>query len=167
MRGLPYSIVMDDIVQFFAGHGLVEDSIKIGKMDNGKLTGEACVMFESLEDCEKAFKDRNQEHIGSRWIELFRVSASEHSAFDKVQATKFEHRGERGGRGRGRGGFGGRGGYNRDRDDAKASESTYGQNKYGYNKQPREGGQKTYQKFGGNTEGSYNKNTVRLSDYVT
>ena len=40
------------------GFGLIEDSVKIGKMANEKLTGEACVMFENSEDAKMAYNDR-------------------------------------------------------------------------------------------------------------
>jgi hypothetical protein len=43
MFGLPYSVVNDDIEEFFHGFGLIEDSIKIGKYPTGKITGEAVV----------------------------------------------------------------------------------------------------------------------------
>ena len=51
LKGLPYSVNKEDIVKFFHGLGLVEDSVKIGMMSDGKLTGEACVLFETAEDC--------------------------------------------------------------------------------------------------------------------
>ena len=51
MKGLPYSVKKEDVVKFFHGHGLIEDSVKIGVMSDGKLTGEACVLFENAEDC--------------------------------------------------------------------------------------------------------------------
>ena len=47
MAGLPYSVTEGDIVEFFHGFGLIEESIKIGKYSNGKTTGEAVVLFEN------------------------------------------------------------------------------------------------------------------------
>jgi RNA recognition motif-containing protein len=47
MVGLPYSVTEGDIVEFFHGFGLIEESIKIGKYSNGKTTGEAFVLFEN------------------------------------------------------------------------------------------------------------------------
>jgi len=82
MRGLPYSVTDDDIVQFFHGFGMLEDSIKIGKMNNGKLTGEACVLFETSDDARIAYNDRYKQYIGTRFIELFQVSGEEHTNFD-------------------------------------------------------------------------------------
>lgn len=45
MKGLPYSVTNDDIHQFFHGFGMVEDSIKIAKYPDGKITGEGVVNF--------------------------------------------------------------------------------------------------------------------------
>ena len=49
MRGIPYSVNVEDIIQFYNGYDIVKDSIKIGKMQDGKLTGEATVLFPSSE----------------------------------------------------------------------------------------------------------------------
>jgi len=45
MRGLPYTVSNDGISKFFSDFGMIEDSVKIGKMEDGKLTGEAIVLF--------------------------------------------------------------------------------------------------------------------------
>ena len=74
MRGLPYSVTEDEIVQFFHGFGLKDDSIKIGKYSNGKLTGDAVVLFDSSEDSKMAFSERQKQSIGHRYIELFQIS---------------------------------------------------------------------------------------------
>ena len=71
LRGLPYLVTKDDIIQFFHGFGLIEDSVKIGKMANEKLTGKACVLFENTEDAKMAYNDRYKQYIGTRFIELF------------------------------------------------------------------------------------------------
>ena len=52
LKGLPYSVTKEDILKFFHGLGLVEDSVKIGVMSDGKLTGEASCLFETPEDCQ-------------------------------------------------------------------------------------------------------------------
>jgi len=61
---------------------LIEDSVKIGKMANEKLTGEACVLFENTEDAKMAYNDRYKQYIGTRFIELFQVTAEEHTNFE-------------------------------------------------------------------------------------
>lgn len=81
MIGLPYSVVNDDIDQFFFGYGMVEDSIKIGKYSNGKTTGEAVVMFQSSEDCALAYNEKYKKYIGNRFIELFTIPEQEYQYF--------------------------------------------------------------------------------------
>lgn len=54
MRGIPFSTNTEDIVNFFDGFGLIEGSAKIGKMPDGKLTGEATVLFATNELAQKA-----------------------------------------------------------------------------------------------------------------
>ena len=51
MKGLPYSVTREDILSFFQGSNIIEDSVNIGKMSDGRLTGEAVVLFHSVEDC--------------------------------------------------------------------------------------------------------------------
>ena len=54
MKGLPFSVQREDILNFFQGYNMVEDSVKIGVMSDGRLTGEACVLFQSGNDCQLA-----------------------------------------------------------------------------------------------------------------
>lgn len=56
MKGLPFSVKLEDIVSFFSGQNLVENSIKIGYMSDGRLTGEAVCKFESSVDCQNAHR---------------------------------------------------------------------------------------------------------------
>lgn len=78
MIGLPYSVTHDDILQFFHGMGVIEDSIKIGRYADGKTTGEAAVVFDSADDAQLAYNEKYKQYIGSRFIELFLISSKEH-----------------------------------------------------------------------------------------
>lgn len=82
LKGLPYSVTKEDVVKFFHGLGMVDDSVKIGVMGDGKLTGEACVLFENPEDCTQAHTSMNHQHIGTRWVNLIMVPAEEHTSFE-------------------------------------------------------------------------------------
>ena len=82
LKGLPFSVTKQDIVTFFEGYNLIEDSVKIGKMSDGKLTGEAAVMFDSSDDCSAAHSKLNQEYIGNRWVKLIQVGDEEHTDFE-------------------------------------------------------------------------------------
>ena len=143
LKGLPFTVNTEDIVNFFDGFNLINDSIKIGKMGDGKLTGEAAVLFSSAEDCANAHAEKNNKYIGNRWVKLIMVQTHEHTNFEENQSEKFDNRG---------GSYygGGRGGYS-------AAGSGYGGGR----------GRGNYRGRGGGDSGSYGGQTVRLSDHVT
>ncbi|PSC72926.1 translation factor-like [Micractinium conductrix] len=62
------SATQEDICAFFEGYPT--RAVYIG-LRNGKPTGEAYVEFEEPEEAARALKERQHEHIGSRYIELF------------------------------------------------------------------------------------------------
>ena len=51
MKGLPFSVTREEILTFFQGTNMLEDSVKIGQYPDGRLTGEACVLFNSDAEC--------------------------------------------------------------------------------------------------------------------
>lgn len=170
MKGLPFTVKRDDIVNFFAGHNIVEDSIKIGMMSDGKLTGEAVVRFNDPMDCATAHQRLDQKHIGSRWIKLIKIANQEYDGFEREQVSKYEGGGRNnnyyggntdggydngGGYGGGRGGRGGRG---RGRGRGGYDNGGYGGGGSGGNNNDRYGG--------GGGGGRGGGNTVRLSDFV-
>jgi heterogeneous nuclear ribonucleoprotein F/H len=71
MRGLPFSVKKDEVLQFFHGYDVVPDSVIIGEMSNGKKTGEGVILFKSEDEAARAVSDRNGSNIGRRWIELY------------------------------------------------------------------------------------------------
>ncbi|KAH9495430.1 Heteroproteinous nuclear ribonucleoprotein H [Bulinus truncatus] len=78
LRGLPWSCKPDEIVHF-----LRECNIKNGEKGihftfsrEGRPSGEAFVELESEEDATNALA-QNNEHIGSRYIEVFKVDKTE------------------------------------------------------------------------------------------
>jgi hypothetical protein len=151
LKGLPFSVTEKDILEFFDGYGLVEDSVKIGKMADGKLTGEAAVCFASPEDCQRAHQDKNQKYIGQRWVKLITVHTDEHEDFDQNQTDKFDKSYDSYGGGYGGGSAGGykpRGGGRGSRDG-------------GYGGRGGRGGDS-----GRGGRGGYGGQTVHLSDYV-
>ena len=54
MKGLPFSVTREEILTFFQGTNMLEDSVKIGQYPDGRLTGEACVLFNSDAECQAA-----------------------------------------------------------------------------------------------------------------
>lgn len=76
LRGLPFSATKDDIVEFFKGFELAEDSVHIVLNSEGRPSGEAYAVFANAEDSKEAMtKDRMT--LGSRYIELFPSSHEE------------------------------------------------------------------------------------------
>jgi len=79
MRGLPYKITRNDILEFFNGLSVPLNGVHLMYNEREQPTGEAYVEFSSPEDRERAMlKDR--QHIGGRYVELFRVGRSEFHA---------------------------------------------------------------------------------------
>ncbi|GMH13011.1 hypothetical protein Nepgr_014852 [Nepenthes gracilis] len=76
LRGLPYSAVTDDIIDFFKDFVLSEDKVHITYNSEGRPSGEAFVVFANPEDSRAAMaKDRMT--LGNRYIELFPSSQEE------------------------------------------------------------------------------------------
>lgn len=84
LRGLPYSVQPEDIATFFAGANIIRDGIHLMQNPSGMLSGDAYVEFASEEDLRIAFRKQNHR-IGTRYIELFRVSDEEYNRVIKQQ----------------------------------------------------------------------------------
>ncbi|KAF5798510.1 putative RNA recognition motif domain, nucleotide-binding alpha-beta plait domain superfamily [Helianthus annuus] len=70
LRGLPFNVTKDEIVEFFKDYKVVEEKVHIACRPDGKVSGEAYVTFETAEVAKQAMcKDRLM--IGSRYVELF------------------------------------------------------------------------------------------------
>ena len=76
MRGLPYKVTRNEILEFFTGLSVPLNGIHLMFNDREQPTGEAYVEFSSPDDRERAMaKDR--QHMGGRYVELFRVRCAE------------------------------------------------------------------------------------------
>merc|ERR1719247_1662245 len=76
MRGLPYKVTRNDVLDFFTGLAVPLHGVHLMFNEREQPTGEAYVEFSSAEDRERAMtKDR--QHIGGRYVELFRVNRNE------------------------------------------------------------------------------------------
>lgn len=69
MRGLPYSVQVRDIRDFFADYRVSNSDIIID-MSNGKLTGYALVFFENESEAKRAQESMNKKFLGSRYVDL-------------------------------------------------------------------------------------------------
>ncbi|CAH8631322.1 unnamed protein product [Schistosoma bovis] len=80
MRGLPYTTTPEQIISFFANINCSiqfnADGILFVNKRDGRATGDAFVIFETKIIAEKALQN-NKQHIGSRYIELFKSTPAE------------------------------------------------------------------------------------------
>ncbi|KAL8597449.1 hypothetical protein ACOMHN_050947 [Nucella lapillus] len=77
-RGLPWSAQPEDVVKFFEvcqiNRG--QEGVHLTHSRDGRPSGEAFVEFASEDDVQMALK-KNREHLGSRYIEVFRSKKGE------------------------------------------------------------------------------------------
>lgn len=76
LRGLPFTATENDIRDFFTGLDMVPDGIALQLNFQGRSTGQAFVQFVDVENANKAL-ERNRQHIGSRYIEVFKGHSSD------------------------------------------------------------------------------------------
>lgn len=50
--------------------------------EEGRKTGHAAVLFESAEDAERAFKEKQKQEIGGRWVLLNDCDVEDHAEFE-------------------------------------------------------------------------------------
>jgi len=69
MASLDYAVTVDDLREFWNDFSYIEGSIKILEK-NGKSTGTGRITFESVEEAERAIKEKHGQYVGDRWIRL-------------------------------------------------------------------------------------------------
>ena len=69
MRGLPYSVGVREIRDFF-GDFRVSDRDIIIDLNNGRPTGYALVFLESEDEASRAKSELNKQYLGSRYVDL-------------------------------------------------------------------------------------------------
>jgi len=82
MRGLPFDASEKEIYEFFGNYKLGAGCIKIGINAVGQHTGEAAVLFKNPDDAKRAIQEKQGDNIGSRYIELFLITASQFYSFE-------------------------------------------------------------------------------------
>ena len=90
MRGLPYSVSVFDILDFFYNLDITEEDIIICKKPNGLITGEGFLRLYSNEDVHLAMK-KHKERIGSRYIELFPSNEAELESYSQSYYDEHHH----------------------------------------------------------------------------
>ena len=71
MRGLPWKVTTDEIIEFFKGgdYEVKAEDVVIERQD-GKVTGYGLAFLANEDDAEGAIDSLNREHIGTRFILL-------------------------------------------------------------------------------------------------
>ena len=64
---------------------MVPGSIKLGRNDDGRMTGQAACLFETKEDAKSALNEMQGQNIGHRWIELYTISHKDWENFGQEQ----------------------------------------------------------------------------------
>mmetsp|Transcript_2523 Transcript_2523/g.3714 ORF Transcript_2523/g.3714 Transcript_2523/m.3714 type:complete len:314 (-) Transcript_2523:282-1223(-) len=70
LRGLPFTATKTDILNFFQGLDVLEESVKFVMRPDGRVSGEAFVTLSTPSEAEAAML-RHRNLIGNRYIELF------------------------------------------------------------------------------------------------
>lgn len=83
MRGIPFSAKTEDLIYFFKGYDMFEDSVKIGRNSDNTKTGEAAVLFKTEAECKRAFQQKQGQNIAHRWIELYQMTLSDFQNFEE------------------------------------------------------------------------------------
>lgn len=74
LRGLPWSVGQEEVANFLTGCNVLNVNFTFTR--DGRPSGEAYVELSSESDVEQAL-NKNQQHMGKRYIEVFRSKASE------------------------------------------------------------------------------------------
>lgn len=69
MRGLPFSVTIKEIRDFFSDFRVADRDIIID-MNNGRPTGYALVFLESESEASRAKDKLNKQYLGSRYVDL-------------------------------------------------------------------------------------------------
>ncbi|XP_043946077.1 RNA-binding protein 12-like isoform X1 [Protopterus annectens] len=70
VQNMPFTVTVDEIMDFFYGYQLIPGSVCLKFSEKGLPTGEAMVAFESRDEATAAVVDLNDRPIGSRKVKL-------------------------------------------------------------------------------------------------
>ncbi|KAL4648919.1 RNA-binding protein 12 [Arapaima gigas] len=70
IQNMPFTVTVDEILDFFYGYQVLPGSVCLQYSDKGMPTGEAMVAFESHDEAMSAVLDLNDRPIGSRKVKI-------------------------------------------------------------------------------------------------
>jgi RNA recognition motif-containing protein len=71
LRGLPFRVKMEEIIEFFEGFGKVTAEDVLIEEEAGRRSGKGLVFFENEDIAQDAKDALNKKEIGGRWIQIF------------------------------------------------------------------------------------------------
>ncbi|GBF94749.1 heterogeneous nuclear ribonucleoprotein H2 [Raphidocelis subcapitata] len=101
MKGLPFKANVDDVVKFYQGFSLGASSVYLKRHPDGRLNGEAFVVFENPDEARRACQ-KDRETFGDKWGDRYvRVYPTlESDVSDMQQAVQQQNMGpQQGGHG--------------------------------------------------------------------
>ena len=66
----------------------MRESIRIGELADGRKTGQAAVLFESVVEATNAMNEKQGQNVGSRWVELYQIPYSQYQSFQDDQLNQ-------------------------------------------------------------------------------
>lgn len=85
MRGLPFKATDQEIIQFYSGYDILPASLKYKLDDQGRKSGQACILFSSKSESLRALAERHKQTLGNRWIELVEIDRHEYDTFNMIR----------------------------------------------------------------------------------
>ena len=87
MWGLPFDANEQHVAAFFVPFRVLEGSVRLGTNPLGQRTGEAVVLFDSLEEAKQVCAEKYGQTIGPRWIGLEPIGVDKYSKFGVVDQS--------------------------------------------------------------------------------
>ena len=63
------------------GYNLLQNTVYLGKNSNGRRNGNAVILFDSAQECNRAMNEMQGKYIGSRYLQLYQVTYGEYQEF--------------------------------------------------------------------------------------
>ena len=74
---MPWRVEVEEIEAFLEGFKWVRESVKLGKLEGGRSTGQGSVLFESEDEANRAMEEKEGEYIGPRFVNINLMSYAE------------------------------------------------------------------------------------------
>ena len=84
MRGVPFELSIEEVIEFFGDNKPLAGSIKLGQNKFKARTGYAVVRFSDTKTLEDVMKKYQGKHLKSRWVELFVIDENTYNQFEHM-----------------------------------------------------------------------------------